>query len=559
MNSGGKTNGYTVPNPNAQSQLIAGSYKRSGINARIVSYLEAHGTGTPLGDPIEIAGLTRAFSENSSDKQFCSIGSVKSNIGHCESAAGIAGVTKVLLQLKHRQLVPSLHSQALNPIIDFSNTPFTVQQTLAEWRRPVVTIGGTTKEYPRTAGISSFGAGGANAHVVIQEYIFEEPEQPEFTVSPSDRSAPATEQAIIVLSARDEDRLQEQVRQLLGAIREPQFADAELANNALAAVAYTLQVGREAMEERLGVIVASLSELDQKLQDYLEGRDGIDTLYRGQSNRNQETLAALAADQEMQETIVKWVERNKHGKILELWVNGLEFDWNKLYGKIKPRRISLPTYPFAKERYWLTAPNAKSGVTALSPVKVLPGGYAIHPLLQQNTSDLSEQRFSSLFTGQEFFMDYFVLGQRFLPGGACLEMARAAVAVATNAKAPGTAAAGMMEEGWGIQLQNIVWARPIKAGSQPLRIHIGLFPEETGEVGYEIYSFPDDCDAAGVSEAEPIIYSQGSVISTPVNSIETMDLAAIQAQCTQGVFSAEEIYQTYQTLGIEYGPGYLGN
>jgi 3-oxoacyl-(acyl-carrier-protein) synthase/SAM-dependent methyltransferase/acyl carrier protein len=155
VNAGGKTSGYTVPNPNAQSELIAQSLKSSGIDPRSISYIEAHGTGTSLGDPIEIAGLTKAFEEYTQDRQFCAIGSVKSNIGHCESAAGIAGVSKIILQFKYGQIPPSLHSEELNPEIDFTNTPFAVQQKLSEWKRPVV----EDKEYPRRAGISSFGAG----------------------------------------------------------------------------------------------------------------------------------------------------------------------------------------------------------------------------------------------------------------------------------------------------------------------------------------------------------------------------------------------------------------
>ncbi len=113
LNHGGKTNGYTVPNPNAQANVIGRALKQAGIDPRTINYLEAHGTGTSLGDPIEIADLTKAFREYTQDSQFCAIGSVKSNIGHCESVAGIVGVTKVLLQLTYRQLVPSLYSEAL--------------------------------------------------------------------------------------------------------------------------------------------------------------------------------------------------------------------------------------------------------------------------------------------------------------------------------------------------------------------------------------------------------------------------------------------------------------
>src|SRR5262249_38780259 len=115
LTHGGKTNGYTVPNPQAQSSAIARAPAEAEIDARHISYIEAHGTGTRLGDPIEIAALSKAFEQHTQEKGYCRIGSVKSNIGHCESAAGIAGLSKVLLQMQHRQIVPSLHSGQLNP------------------------------------------------------------------------------------------------------------------------------------------------------------------------------------------------------------------------------------------------------------------------------------------------------------------------------------------------------------------------------------------------------------------------------------------------------------
>ena len=408
INHGGKTNGYTVPNPNAQAGVIGEALKEAGIDPRTISYIEAHGTGTSLGDPIEITGLTKTFQEYTNDRQFCAIGSVKSNIGHCESAAGIAGVTKVLLQMKHRQLVPSLHSETLNPNIDFVSTPFVVQQELAEWKRPVIEINGETREYPRIAGISSFGAGGSNAHVIIEEYI---PEQQRAPIEITTQNP-----AIIVLSAKNKDRLKEQARQLLTAIQEQQFSGADLAD-----LAYTLQVGREAMDERLAVIVGSSEELEEKLKGYLEGQDDIADLYRGQVKRNRETLAVFAADEELQEAIGKWLQRGKYAKLLDLWVKGLSFDWNQLYPGAKPNRISLPTYPFARERYWMPETGATT-TTIPAPAAT------IHPLLHRNTSDLSEQRFSSTFTGREFFLaDHLVQSQHILPGVAYLEMARAAV------------------------------------------------------------------------------------------------------------------------------------
>jgi 3-oxoacyl-(acyl-carrier-protein) synthase/acyl carrier protein len=342
MNHGGRTSGFTVPNPKAQAEVIREALKDAEVDPRTISYIEAHGTGTSLGDPIEIAGLVTAFEKHTETKQFCAVGSAKSNIGHSESAAGIAGITKVLLQLKNRQLVASLHSEVLNPNIDFANTPFAVQRELTEWERPVVEINGETKEYPRIAGISSFGAGGSNAHVIIAEYISEGEEETPIKMT-------SQNPALIVLSAKNEERLREQVQQLLTAIADGQYGDDNLAD-----MAYTLQVGREAMEERLGVIASSMKGLAMKLAAFLEGQSEIADLYRGQVKRNRETMAVFAADEELLEAVAKWIARQKYGKLLELWVKGLGVDWNRIYDGAVPKRISLPTYPFLKERYWIT-------------------------------------------------------------------------------------------------------------------------------------------------------------------------------------------------------------
>ncbi|HEX2925758.1 MAG TPA: beta-ketoacyl synthase N-terminal-like domain-containing protein, partial [Ruminiclostridium sp.] len=341
INHGGKTNGYTVPNPNAQGDLVRAVMDKAGVNSRIISYIEAHGTGTELGDPIEITGLNQAFRKDTLDTGFCAIGSVKSNIGHLEAAAGIAAVTKVVLQMKHKKIVPSLHSLELNPNINFEKTPFKVQQELTEWKRPVVWNNGEGKEYPRIAGISSFGAGGSNAHVIIEEYIEENMESPKMAITINDP-------AVIILSAKNEEQLHQKAQQLLGEICEHQISDSDLIN-----IAYTLQIGREAMEERLAVIVSTIGELVEKLKSFIERHDGIEELYRGSVKRNKESMALLTEDEDMSKTIDAWIAKRKYTKLLDLWVKGLILDWNKLYGDIKPRRISLPTYPFAREHYWI--------------------------------------------------------------------------------------------------------------------------------------------------------------------------------------------------------------
>ncbi|QMU78255.1 SDR family NAD(P)-dependent oxidoreductase [Streptacidiphilus sp. PB12-B1b] len=359
VNHGGRTNGYTVPNPNAQADVVTRALERAGIDARTVSYVEAHGTGTSLGDPIEIAGLAKAFSRHTGDRQFCAIGSVKSNIGHAESAAGISAFTKVLLQLAHGRLVPSIHSETLNPHIDFSRTPFRVQRESAEWRRPVVDTPDGPREYPRVAGISSFGAGGSNAHVIVGEYV---PDGP----APADDPAQWPLGSVIVLSARTEEQLREQARRLLDWAGEERIEDADVPG-----VAATLQVGREHMVERLAFLADSAAELTARLGDYVEGKDDAG-LYRGRGRRSKDVVSVLFEDEDMERTIAAWVDKRKFAKLLELWTKGLDLPWRSYYPGSLPPRISLPTYPFGRRRFWIAEGARPTEPAALPAVPLRP-------------------------------------------------------------------------------------------------------------------------------------------------------------------------------------------
>ncbi|UED76955.1 SDR family NAD(P)-dependent oxidoreductase [Brevibacillus sp. DP1.3A] len=526
LNSGGKTNGYTVPNPIAQSQVIHEALQRAGVDARAVSYIEAHGTGTALGDPIEIAGLTRAFGQYTKDKQFCSIGSAKSNIGHTESAAGIAGLTKILLQMKYGQIAPSLHAEVMNPNIDFSDTPFAVQQKLAEWKRPTIEINGVTKEYPRIAGLSSFGAGGANVHIVIEEYP-EKDRQPQSSIQPQ-------QPKMIVLSAKNEERLFVQVNQLLKVIKEESFTDAHLAD-----IAFTLQVGRESLEERLAVIVRSVDELEEKLTHFAEGAEYIAELYRGRVKRNHDTVA-LFADEDMKQTVETWIAKGKYAKLMNLWVKGVSLDWNKLYSEDKPRRVSLPTYPFARERYWI---NVQKPIATGMPEAFSASGDILHPLLHKNTSDLYELRYSSSFTGQEpFLADHLGNGQCLFPLTAYLEMARAAVKQAAGDRA-GTLS--------GIRMTQVATEEPLLVGDDLVQVHLGIYPEDTGELAYEIYSESKEDDTKSV------VHSQGMVEFTSLVEAPTLNLTALQAESSE-MLTARQCYEQLKERGMADQPNLQG-
>lgn len=158
---GGRTVGLTAPSPLAQSEMLMQAWKRAGIDPETISYIEAHGTGTKLGDPIEIKGMTDAFAAFTDKKHFCAISSLKTNIGHLDAAAGVAGIVKAILSLQQRQLFPSLHFNIPNTLIDFDHTAVYVNTHLAAWT-PACGI--------RRAGISSFGLSGTNAHLVLEEY-----------------------------------------------------------------------------------------------------------------------------------------------------------------------------------------------------------------------------------------------------------------------------------------------------------------------------------------------------------------------------------------------------
>jgi acyl transferase domain-containing protein/aryl carrier-like protein/SAM-dependent methyltransferase len=365
INHDGKTNGYTVPNPNAQGALIRETLEKAGVSARAVSYIEAHGTGTDLGDPIEITGLNQAFRAWTQDIGFCAIGSVKSNIGHLEAAAGIAGLTKVVLQLQHEQLVPTLHADEVNPNIDFARSPFVPQRELAPWSRPQIDGDGETREYSRIAGVSSFGAGGANAHVILEEY--REPVVQSDVRWAGDHAIREALSTVFVLSARKPEELRARARQLLQAIARRPLTDADLAS-----ITYTLQTGREAMEERLALTAASIAELAEKLREFLAG-DDVEGLVCGQVDRA--AAAEIAADQGVARRIEDWLRQGQIARLLGLWVKGLDVDWHRLYGEQPPRRLALPTYPFAGRRFWLPgrwdrgAPQAAiAAVESLQPV-----------------------------------------------------------------------------------------------------------------------------------------------------------------------------------------------
>ncbi|HEY0789748.1 MAG TPA: SDR family NAD(P)-dependent oxidoreductase, partial [Chthoniobacterales bacterium] len=411
VNHGGKTNGYTVPNPKAQADLISTALARGRVDPGTVNYIEAHGTGTPLGDPIEITGLTRAFGAGGKPHS-CAVGSVKSNIGHLESAAGIAGVTKVLLQMQHGEIVPSLHSAKLNPNIDFANSAFYVPQHVEEWKPAADGLS------VRRAGVSSFGAGGANAHVMLAEF-------------PAARAAEQNDPTIpgpflLTLSARTEERLRAQAEQLLDHLPRLQERRTRLAD-----VAYTLQVGREPFVERLALIIEDWEDAASKLRNFLYGAVHPDVM-RGTLQTSGDDRETLLSGEEGRAFLAELIRQRKWQKLARAWVDGEEINWPE------PgpgwRRLSLPGYPFAGERYWAPEKLALPSKAAES----LP---RLHPLIHRNVSDVGGLAFLTCLDPEEPSGTHRPLGPISL-----LEMG----AVAARLSSP--------QKSW--QFKDLVWGKP---------------------------------------------------------------------------------------------------
>ncbi|MFM2061665.1 MAG: hypothetical protein RLZZ507_1335 [Cyanobacteriota bacterium] len=266
VNHGGKARTLTSPNIYAQSQVVLAAYTKANIAPNTVSYIETHGTGTPLGDPIEINALKRSFRKlhqqyelPSLQKPYCGLGAVKTNIGHLEPASGIAGVIKVLLAMKHRKLPKITNFQQLNPRIELEGSPFYIVCETQEWQQ----LETETKEViPRRAGISSFGFGGVNAHLVLEEA----PIEIKIQTSKIKHEDSLERPHILTLSARTEKALDELVSLYHNHLKTHR-------QDPITNICYTANTGRSHFNHRLAVIAYNQQELAEKLLNYAAGEE----------------------------------------------------------------------------------------------------------------------------------------------------------------------------------------------------------------------------------------------------------------------------------------------
>jgi acyl transferase domain-containing protein/thioesterase domain-containing protein/acyl carrier protein/SAM-dependent methyltransferase len=430
-NHGGKTSGYRVPSAEAQGESIAHVLRQAGIAPESLSYIEAAANGSPLGDPLEISGLRRGLGAVAAG-----IGSIKSNIGHLEAASGISQLTKVLGQLRDGMLYPTIHSEPRNPELGMERTALSLVTQLQPW----------DSSSPRRAAIGSFGVGGANAHLIVEEYV---PATEAISASPG-QSQPE----LIVLSAHSEEQLRAHCEQLLDCLtpspparRMPRLCD----------IAFTLQTGREALPDRLAVVVGGIEELRSALQDYLHGE--ADSVLRGRQAENDGFGDAFAGGAGRQFFESMRADRD-FLRAARLWVRGVDVDWEPWHAGRAVRRTPLPGYPFAQRRCWIGP----------SPAAQQP----LHPLVHRDISRNANIAFSSRFTGAEvFFAQHRIAGQAVMPAAALLEMAR--YAAETAGGAPVT------------RLARLAWTRPLRVSpGHPAEVEVHLQRTPSGEFDFQI-------------------------------------------------------------------------
>ncbi|MFK8844294.1 SDR family NAD(P)-dependent oxidoreductase [Streptomyces sp. Ac-502] len=519
-NHGGRTSSLTVTNPAAQADLVEGLYTSVGIRPDSVTYIEAHGPGTPVGDPIEVVALKRAFRAlhtahgTEPRPESCGIGSVKTNIGHLEGAAGVAGMVKVIGALACRTLPATVNFTRQNKLVKLDGSPFRIVRDTQHWDAPPPGPDGGAA--PRRAGVSSFGFGGTNAHVVLEEHL------------PAADDAPADEPGgphLVPLSAKTPDRLRAVARALLGHLRASEDEDGPTAAlrpaQRLADIAYTLQTGREPMAARVAFVVSDRAELAASLDAFLDG-----TLADSAAHTGTGTAADDAAG--LLEAATRWAE------------GGPEEDWAARYATqdedARPRRVRLPVYPFARERHWFRAPSKDAAPDTRT---------ALHPLLHRNTSSLSEQRYTSAFTGDEpFLASHQVRGARVLPAAAYVEMLRAAV-VAAVGHGDGRSPA--------VRLRDIAWLRPLVVGDAPAEVQVGLFPgeDDDGTVSLTVYTGPSALDPTAV------VHCWGTAEADAPEEPQALDLNALRAACPTPHDPADA-YAALREQGLQYGPGMRG-
>lgn len=410
LNNDGYTNSLVAPKAETQEEVIVTAWQKAGIPPDTISYVEAHGTGTVLGDPIEVKGLSNAFRRFTDRRQFCAIGSLKTNMGHLVGASGVASLIKVIQSMEHKELPPTLNFETPNPYINFPDGPLYVNDTLMPW---------DTNGTARRAAISSFGFSRTNCHMVVEE--------------PPARERNDARQRFycLTISAQTEQVLDEYIRCYV------EFMDEDVWT--LPDLCYTSNTGRGHYECRALIIAESDTELRAGLKALLSGRRSASfagqpgvlrggytivsekklKLEPGEISKHERSLLGAEAMKKLRRFIDGGAgDRTLLAELGQLYIRGADLNWDEYYIGESRRRIPAPTYPFQAIRCWAEPKTSK--------VKAWPEK-SLHPLVQRRSALSSDAVcYESVLRTDEHWVlsDHRIQGKAVLPGTCYVEMVR---------------------------------------------------------------------------------------------------------------------------------------
>jgi polyketide synthase PksN len=349
VNSDGRSLGITAPNSAAQEEVIKAAWRDAAVHPETITYIEAHGTGTKLGDIVEISGLEKAFQKYTNRSQFCAIGSIKTNIGHLDSAAGIAGLIKAVLALHKKKLPPSLNFSLPNRNMSFIKSPVFINNSLRNW---------DTSGFPRRCGVSSFGLSGTNCHIVLEEAPTRE----------RDCGECQHDLHIFTVSAKSEYSLKEQMKSYYNYFNSDQTA-------LIQDICFTANTTREHYPYRIAMLIRGIEDLECKLAQIHIGNyqyEQVRDVYYGQCkvvSRQKEVMALGEITEKEKKNLTRETEvklatlsagqlsTDQYKNLCSLYVRGADVAWSLLYQNHRYTKVSLPTYAFKEIRCFVERQN----------------------------------------------------------------------------------------------------------------------------------------------------------------------------------------------------------
>ncbi len=506
INQDGAGNGITAPNSLSQQELIEKVMRKAKVTGADIGYVEAHGSGTPLGDPIEVKALTNAYQKDTQTKNYCHIGSVKSNIGHALTAAGSAGILKMIYSLKHKRIPPTLHISEKNNHIEWAKTPFIVNSQSVDWKTDSERIG----------AVSSFGFSGTNAHILIKEFTGT-------TIKTSNNTAP--QQHLVCFSSKSEKGIISYLEKMISFL--------ENTTHSIRDIAYMLSTRKSHFGYRLSFEVSSVAELQYQIKTFLENSSVDRTIsftvlsevLFTESQKNNHTTAIANLDND---------RRNSLKTIQQLYHQGYKVDWKQIYNSKDHNFIELPKNQMNLQSYWPSTIKKEQQkeietfvITKMQKEEVLDTFFSIDPVATSETEYLI-----NLYYQNDVIKDHKVKGESVLPGVSYIEILLKVLDFTEFDRNS-------------ILVENIHWLKPLVFYNNDQQLCL--------KIENDTFSFYRE------RENKKSVYVSGSIRKTDVStSMRTKKYSLEKIKEKSKKIAYKDIYAELKKAGLQYGKAFSG-